>query len=310
MDREAIVKKLLCLGVMATPDVLEKIEKSGLDAYLGSIRSGACMVMEEGASKGESLRCCIGQVSAKPEITPEDFVEANADRFKRIRGLLLRKMDAVSINNMGMSSSKLSVVGMVKDNTSQGFVLEDGTGEVEVKATAMVKLDDVIGVRGWVREGKLFGEEIVYPDIPVNRPVNSLDNTLLLIGNATGGAGGADVTISPYAVIDKSGAEKSIPNPAWISLENGEKKMTVVIYKPDSPAGKEEALSWLMKRYIGSDISSVPSGDRVLETIPDLFWIVSENAPWSGNYKGVTLISFGQRNRALVDLRTRKIEIK
>ena len=310
MEREAIVKKLLSLGVMATPDILERIEKSGLDAYLGNIRNGGCMVMEEGASKGDALRCCVGQVSGKPEMTPEDFVQANVEKFKRIRDLLLRKMDAVSINNIGMTSSKLSVVGMVREKTSQGFVLEDGTGEVEVKATAIVKLDDVVGVRGWAREGKIFGEEIVYPDIPVNRPVSSMDSTLLLVGNAAGGEKGADVVLSPYAVIDKSGAEKSIPNPAWVFLEKGEKKMTVVIYKPDGQVSKEDALGWLMKRYIGADSVPVPSGDRVLEAIPDIFWIVSENVPWSGNYKGVTLISLGRRNQALIDLSTRKIEIR
>lgn len=310
MEKEAIVKKLLSLGVMATPDVLERIEKSGLEAYLGNIKNGGCMVVEEGVSKGEELRCSIGQFPVKSEMTPEDFVQANAEKFRRIRDLLLRKMDAVSITNISRTNSRLSVVGMVKEKTSQGFVLEDETGEVEVKATAIVKLDDVIGVRGWARDGKLFGEEIVYPDIPVNRPLNSLDNTLLLVGNATGGEGGADVVLSPYAVIDKNGVEKSIPNPAWVSLQKGEKKMTIVIYKPENQASKEDALGWLMKRYIGTDNIPVPSGDRVLETIPDILWIVSENVPWSGNYKGVTLISFGRRNRVLIDLNTRKIEIR
>jgi hypothetical protein len=312
MDREAIVKKLLSLGVMATPDVLERIEKTGLDAYLGNIEKGSCMVVEAGGGKGETLSCCIGQVASKPEMTPEDFVNANAEKFKRISNLLLRKMDAVSINNIGRTNSKLSVVGMVMEKTGQGFVLEDGTGEVEVRASAAVNPDDVIGVRGWVRDSRLFGEEVVYPDIPVNRKVNSMDNTLLLTGNAAGGSGseGADVIISPYAVVDSKGEEKSIPNPAWIFLEKGGKKMTIMVYKPAKKVSREDALGWLLKRYIGPDDVPAPSRDRILEEIPDIIWIFSENEPWAANYKGVTLISFGRRNRALVDLGTRKIEMR
>ncbi|MBN2331225.1 MAG: hypothetical protein JXC85_05420 [Candidatus Aenigmarchaeota archaeon] len=310
MEKEAIVKKLLSLGVMATPDVIDRIEKSGLDAYLGNISKGSCMVVQEGSGTDDAISCRVGQVSAKAEMTPDDFVQAIADKFKRIRDLLLRKMDAVSISNMSRISSKLSVVGMVKEKTGQGFVLEDGTGEVEVKSATPVRLDDVIGVRGWIRDGKLFGEEIVYPDIPVNRPIHSMKGKLLLVGNAAGAKGGADVVVSPYAASDGSGAEKSLPNPAWITLEKGDNSMTVVVYKPERLAVKNDALGWLAKRYIGTDGVPVPGGDRVLETIPDILWIVSENEPWSGNYKGVTLISFGQRNQALIDLNTRKIDIR
>ncbi len=309
MEREAIVRKLLSLGVMATPEILKKIETTGLDAFLEKTKKNRGMVIQVDEEAAEKLSCCVRGAATKLELTPDDIIQLNAEKYKRIRDFLLRKIEAVSINNIGRTNSKLSVVGMVKERTSQGFVLEDGTGEVEVRSQEKVELDDVVGVRGWVREKTLFGEEVVYPDIPMNRVVNNLDNTLLLAGEPGSQAKSADIVLTPLTVTDVEGNEKDIPNPAWIFLEKGNKKMAIIVYRPHEQTRKEDALAWLKKRYIGTDKIPAPSSERILETIPDILWVAAENEPWTENYKGVTLVSFGRGHHALIDLKTRKIEI-
>jgi hypothetical protein len=313
MEKEAIVKKLLSLGVMATPETLKKIETGGLDAFLEKIKKDSCMVIQEDVGDGETgegVTCCVQETSTKTEMTPDDIVQANGERYKKISNLLLRKMDAVSINNIGRTNTKLSVVGMVKEKTGNGFVLEDGTGEVEVKSSGQVDLDDVIGVRGWLREKTLFGQEIVYPDIPIDRQVNSMDIKVLLSGNGENPTKDADIILTPTTLGDSEGKEKNIPNPAWVFLEKGEKKITILLYKPPQQTGKEEVLAWMKKRYMGKGNVPAMSSEMVMETVPDVFWVVDEGEPWAANYKGVTLVSMGGKHQALLDLNTRKIEMR
>jgi hypothetical protein len=310
MEREDIVRHLLSIGVMATPETLKRIETDGMDIFLSKIGKDSTMVIQDEGGDDGQLSCCVSGPSAKPEMTTEDIVQANDEKFRGIRDLLLRKMDAVSISNIGRSNSKLSVVGMVNESTGQGFVIEDGTGEVEVRSSEKVELDDVIGVRGWIRDKALFADEIVYPDIPINRPVNTIDGKLLLMEDLSNNAEGADIALTPTKLVDKEGNERDIPNPAWISLEMGGKKLTILVYRPQKQASKEEVLSWLKKRYIGTDDLLAPGSERIMKTIPDILWIASANDPWTENYKGVTLISFGNGHQALIDMSNRKTEIK
>ena len=308
MEKEAIVRKLLSLGVMTTPETLKKIEEIGLDAFLEKISKSQGAVFHEEEKSRDRLSCCIAGPVERPEMTPDDVIKANAEKFRKISGLLLRKMDAVSIKNIGRTSAKLSIVGMVKDKTGQGFVLEDETGEIEVISNEKVELDDVIGVRGWLREKALFAQETVYPDIQIDRAVNSMDNTLLLLGESASKNREADMVLTPAFFRDAGGKEKAIQNPAWIFLEKGSKKMAIVVYRPEEKTGRDDVMAWLKKRYIGSGRAPAPEKSRIIETVPDIFWIVSANEPWTTNYKGITLVSFDNGNQASIDLRTRKIE--
>jgi hypothetical protein len=308
MEKEDIVRKLLSRGVMVSPDILEKIKDGGVDAFLEKTDTGACAVVGAGAKEGERLSCTIGAPGERGEMTPEDAAGANAEKYERIRKMLLRKVDAVSINNLGRSSSKVCVIGMVKDKVNGGFVIEDGTGEIEVRNSESVDLDDVIGIRGWLRDRTFFAEEILLPDIPMSREPGSMDNTILLSCGAAVHPGKADVILTP-CTIQENGKEKNLPNPAWIFLDKGKKKITVLVYKTDGKGRKEEALQWLKKRYVGKDSPPIAKKERVLEPIPDIFWIVSDNEPWTENYKGVSLVSFGEGHSARVDLKKRKIEV-
>lgn len=306
MEREEIIRKLMGRGVMVTPEILKKIEETGINDFLDKTDQGNSTVVDDVGGE-RMMKCIVGSSNTLSEMTPQDVITANMEKYEKIRKQLLRRVNAVSVSNIGRSSSKLCIVGMVKETMNGGFVLEDSTGEVEVKSEKKVELDDVIGVSGWVREKTLFAEEILYADIPMSREAVRMDNTLLLTSDPEKPAAGADVVITPYSLIEKD-EERDIPNPAWVFLQNGSKKMTVLVYRTDDHIGKEEAISWLKKRYLGGDTSPAPESGRILETVPDILWIVSKNDFWTENYKGVTIVSFGAGRNAVIDLRTRKVE--
>ena len=302
MDQKAIVRRLLDSGIMATPDDIKGIQKKGLDYFLKKAQAEvatSCAVKP--AEKMVCRRTCPKETG---EMTAADVIRYNSEKFEKISRMLLRKADAVSINNMG-GSGKICVVGMVREKTPDGFILEDSTGDVEVRTKEGVELDDVIGVRGWLRDGALFGEEILYPDVPISRQTVGMEGKVLLSCCNPTERGDADTVINPCGAGDGG----SCPKVAWFELESSGKNMTVVFYRPDKPADMKTAMSWLRKRYLGSGDGVAHESERIMETVPDIMWIFSEGGPWTGNYKGVAMVSFGEGHSALVNLSTREIEI-
>jgi len=302
MDQKAIVRRLLDSGIMATPDDIKGIQKNGLDYFLKKATADVATTPTEKPAKG--LVCRSANAKCASELTAADVIRCNSEKFEKISRMLLRKADAVSINNMG-GSGKICILGMVREKTPDGFILEDGTGYVEVRAKESVDLDDVIGVRGWLRDSALFGEEILYPDVPISRQIVGIDGRVLLSCGSSAEKGDADTVINPCS----SGESSDRPKVVWFELESSGKKMTVVFYRPDSPADMKTAMSWLRKRYLGSVDGVANESERIMEAVPDILWIFSEGEPWTGNYKGVAMVSFGEGHCAAVDLTTRKIEI-
>jgi hypothetical protein len=343
MKRDDIVRQLLGRGIMVTPEVLEKINSGeDMESIFQHATAKPCAVLSNfwgagdktngeahpvqkiqapappsaGSPKEESpkqkpdeqVKCTVLQTTLKHVMTPEEAVAMNMERFEKIRKMLLRKVDAVSIKNLGKSTQKVSIVGMVREKDGGGLILEDGSGEILVKAKDALRPDDIVGARGWARDGTFFAEEIFYPDVPINREPCTLGKKLILSCDGKPATKG-DFVLTPCALIG-SGEDKALTNPAWIFLESGGKKVTVLVYRPHSPASREDALSWLRKRYMsgGEDLFSGP--ENVIDDIPDIFWVVSGTDPWHENYKGVSIISFGGGHSATIDLSTGKIEIR
>ena len=306
MGNKEVVRKLLDRGIMVSPGTLERMKNSSIGDFLGTASSSRCAVISE--DDGATLKCSVAPARPPAELTTGDVAAAQTEKFEKIRKMILRKVSAVSINNAGRQSSKLCIVGMVKEKTGSGFVIEDGTGEIEVRSDEPAEPDDVIGVKGWVRDGRLFAEETVYPDVPMSREAGALPGSILLSFDPGAKPSGPEVVISPFSVAG-GGADSQLPNPAWICLEKGGSAVTMLVYRADGPAGKQAAISWLRKRYIGPDRLPAPSKDRILESVPDIFWVVGDGGSWRENYKGVTILSLGKGCSARIDLGNKEVSI-
>jgi hypothetical protein len=306
MDKQEIVRKLLSRGIMVAPETLEKMKGTETDESLAKKYEAAAGGIDT-TDKGK-LKCTLRAPEAQERITPDDAVRRNAQRFERLKSIFLGRTDAVSIRNLGRTTAKICIVGQVRENKRDGFMLEDTTGEIAVKAQEKAETGDVIAVKGWIRENVLFADDIVYPDIPINREINVMDGSVLLASERGIDDVPADVTLTPDT-LSGSGKERRMPNPAWVFLERGGAKITLLIYRTAESIDREKALSWLRRRYIGTEKGPLPNNDMVLDHVPDILWLISENEPWTVNYKGVTVISFGRRKKSLVDLKTRKVQI-
>jgi len=306
MTKEEIVRELLRKGIIVTPETLEKIEKQGMTAIDGETDAIA-QSAPAGAAK-KRITCRIKGVKLSREITVDDVVNINVQRYEAVRRMLLRKTSAVSINNIGRTNAKITVIGMVSETAEGGFVIQDTTGILHVRSTTRPDIHDVIAVSGWMRNGILVGEEISYPDIPLDREINTMTGKVLLTYERGSHEQNADVVITEDSLIEQ-GQERMITNPAWLFLENGTGKAVIFVYKTDNPVEKEDAVKMLKRRHIVRKETAIPNSAMVFETIPDIIWFISRNPPWVENYKGVSIISMPKGHNALINLKTRKVEM-
>ncbi|UCD02877.1 MAG: hypothetical protein JSV63_03800 [Candidatus Aenigmatarchaeota archaeon] len=298
MEKQTVVKDLLSRGIMVTPETLKKIEELGLESFLQQYKVDA-----------EKIQCSVHYTERPAEMTPQDAIKTSMMRYEKLKKILLTRADAVSISNAGKSTSKICVVGIVKEKTGEGFIIEDSTGEVRVGTGQAVDEGDVIAVRGWMRDNVLISEEILYPDVPLNRKISRMQGTILLTSEDQISREGADIVITPDTLVGQ-GKERRMPNPAWIFLEKGGKKTIVLVFVVGGAVDRKTAQNWLRKRYLGQENRPFANIDRVMEDIPDVLWIISKNDPWFENYKGVTIVSFGIGKRSLINLKTREVQLK
>jgi hypothetical protein len=309
MDKQQLVKELLSKGVMVTPQMLEKIVEEDTSRILKDASGSTCTVVHEQEPQSKSVKFRIRETEQPRDISPNDVIRANIRRYEALRKMLLRRISAVSISNSRGTSSRITLLGMVRERRGDTFVLEDATGTIDVKARIAVNDDDVIAVSGWIRNGTLFAEDVIYPDIPISREVNTMEGKVLLTFNQKEDKEGADIVLTPDA-LNGEGRERRMTNPAWVLLEDGNGRSTVFVYRAKGTVDRKVALSWLRKRVVLNGNFYATGSDNVLDPVPDIMWIISDNEPWSENYKGVTLVSFGKGHSALLDLKTRKIETR
>lgn len=305
MDKQALVKEFLKKGVLISPSDLEKMGT-------GQANCGGLPAAEPSHSAlKKGIKCTIKGLggSGGQQMTPEDAARVYRERFEKIRDMLLRKVDAVSIRNAAKESSAVSVVGMVRETAGGSFILEDTTGTITVRSQAKVGPDDVIAATGWVRDGVLVAENVIYPDIPISREAGSAKGTLLLSSGHRSQGGEFDVMLTPDTLTDAHG-EKRMGMPSWVLIEDGKGPgLSVFLHAHDGVADKETVLSWLRRRMVGNPGMHFGGNFQILDKIPDILWVIGKNEPWSENYKGVTMVSFGKGRQAVIDLRTRDVSL-
>ena len=136
------------------------------------------------SAKPRKLSVRIQRPNSLKRLTPDDFRSYYTNRYNSLRDILLKKMDIVSINKLGGSQTGASVIGMVRERVAGGFMLEDTTGEVEVLSKDRVDEDDVLGVVGDVREGRLVQTQMIWPDVPLTKEPNTIAGMTILLADS------------------------------------------------------------------------------------------------------------------------------
>lgn len=275
MDKAAAVRALAAAGVLVSPELLGNATAEQLEQLLKK-KPGQLFV----TALAEPLALRVERAPSAGDAAVADLVQAYQRKFERLRDLLLRRpelQDAVSLASM---SGRAAGIGMVRELTGTGFVLEDPTGTVEVvlpESTERPDIDDVIAVRGEMRGQQLVASELLFPDVPLPKQLPAVQGELLL------GVPG------PLSFLP-------ITSVAWARLG----ALTIVSWEPPTPLTERAAIRLLRKRWLPLAPRPGPIEPALLEPVPDILWLRCD-PPWTATYKGVTLIA---SQGASIDLAT------
>lgn len=305
MDKTEIVKKFYESGILVSPKELRDLSEEEINRILETGK-------KESADK-KNLSISLPPDERKRRVSAQDFIDYYNSKYEKIKGMLLKRMDVVSITNAGADPSPCGIIGIVKEMTQAGFILEDTTGEIEVIKSGISELekinpDDVFGLKGFVRENKFFPKEIVWPDIPFNRRIGRIEGMSVVLSKKIkeGMERDCDFVISEDQPKSKNGI-KINKNPEWINIAKNQDTIAILAFKTNN-ATKDDALFYLKKRSLPepNPIKSMESS-YIIEEIPDIFWLIQE-CEWAENHKGITIVSSGSQSFARVNLETRAVE--
>ncbi len=310
--KQQILKQFLEQGILLSPEALEKISDKDAEQVLEKAKSSGTVVYspeEEKVSPPETT-VEIRKIQKKQKLSTQDIARYYNSRFEGLREILLKKTgNIISVSNAKRSGGDITTIGMVREHTQRGFMIEDTTGQAEVISKAEDVLpDDVIAVKGSAREEKIFAEEIVWPDISMSHMHPDMAVNIVLIDKDGHMADEGAIVITPEAVFGIDKKKTALPNPGWITVSKGPRIVTILVYAPEKPVSSKEAFAWLKKRHLLPSKLHIRGAEDpfLIEPIPSLIWIVSSEK-WKENYKGVIVVSCSGNPPTEVSLATGEV---
>lgn len=271
MSKREIVGMFLKKGVLLSPEDLEKINKEN---YMQTLEK-----------KTSETKKQIVIEPKRGEMSSEEFIKTYNKKFEFLREILLKKIDAVSINKGRKVFSEVAIIGRVKDITARGFIIEDVTGETEVIGENKdVKVGNVLGMKGHFKENSFFPKQTIWPDISLENTPKPIGANITLTTKTKETMNG--LVICPNAKPSENmitGFDKL----GLIKMSKDGKEIRIVAYSPKNEINEEEAVKILKKRMISEEGII----DNLITEIPDILWIYNNKRNWTRNYKGVVIVS-------------------
>jgi DNA polymerase II small subunit/DNA polymerase delta subunit B len=178
MERQQIIKKILTAGY--------QLDSEALDFFVKNPKK-----VEEFFLKKENVKTpttitlgflddLLKEKEPERKINIKDYQNFFNERFGAIKSVFSRKAsltNLISVNKISPRLKNFSIIGMVREKARDGVVLEDTTGKVEIQFKNKDILSDVVEdeVLGVVCEQEgtvVFGENLIFPDIPLKHEVN------------------------------------------------------------------------------------------------------------------------------------------
>lgn len=140
-------------------------------------------------------------VKQDKKIILQDFTEYFKVRYKALKEILLNRqelLDSTSISKVlsKKDRGKVSIIGMVMNknitkNDNFIFEIEDSTGLIKViigkkdldlyNTAKEVMLDETLGIVGSFSNGVLFGQRIIFPDVPLTKELKKCPDDTYMI---------------------------------------------------------------------------------------------------------------------------------
>jgi len=297
MDKREAVKELLVKGKIPTPELIEKM----ISSKSQNLPVKTKPILEKAVS-GEPVKLVdvkITKPKIKEKLSTEDFTTYNNNKYDGLRKIISSKVDAISINKaMGMFG-EVGVIGIVKEKTPTGYVVEDTTGSINIVLNDYgIGPGDVIGITGQAKENKLFVKNIILPDIPLTQKYNLLDGVKLTLSRKKTNRPGDSANICLNT--------EGLSNGSRLVLSN-KGSLNILFYSPKSKIGAQECVESLKKRHLVVSSKEIisPKDEFIIEEVPDILWANSDTK-FTESYKGVVIISPG-KEEINIDLGTKKV---
>lgn len=273
MDKRDIIDIFLKNGLMLSPEEAEAVDEKNyiqmLEKRLKETKKDEVVVEEPKTGR----------------ISCEEFIKIYSRKFEFLRGILLKKTDAVSINKGKKVFSELTIIGRVKDMTPRGFVIEDVTGETEVASdNNSIKTGDVLGLRGFFRENCFSPNQVIWPDIPLENSPRPVHIKITLAPRFREGMGG--VVLCPSAR-KADNIISGFGRLGVIKISKHGRDLIVMAYSPSATLTEDEAVKMLKRRQIQEE----GMVDDMIYEIPGILWLLNNGKNWTRNYRGVVIIS-------------------
>ncbi|HDD46152.1 MAG TPA: hypothetical protein ENG42_01640 [Candidatus Aenigmarchaeota archaeon] len=302
MDKKDIVKLFLKNKMLISPRLLDTIKNGDVERIINTYKSMGVLVADvENEPKKDIVIKKLGIEKAK--IGVSDIVKHNQKKYNILRDILLKKVNAISINNLQVTRGDVWIVGMVSEREGN-LIVEDMSGNISLALDEDRKKDietgDIIALNGFYSNGRFVVKNIAWPDVSIEKRKEVIEDKINL--NKIGE--GVSIIVG-----EKSKIEKDVVNiskddtPLYIFIGIREKGCSILVHKANM--NKEECLSVLKKRqikYKGGILS------LALDKKPDIFWIINKD-DWTLNYKGIIIVSLKEDSSAVIDIKNGNVRI-
>ncbi len=268
MDRKEAFHLALSNGVLLSPQAVE-LTKDELMSLITKTKAKGGLVVQP-----EAVRITQRTVRAV-QMTSADYVKYYVNKYNALKAILDRKLpDSVAINKL--STGHATIVAMIRGGTDKGFMAEDPTGQIEVVAKEQPEQDVVVGITGYVRAGKLWAEQLIWPDVPLTHTPSTLPGLTAILKGRT-------IQIDDHSLTITT-------TPTWITVSRESQHVNILVYQTENPQPRQ----WLRYRHLNPSPTDINSTDDVwlLEPIPDIIWLLTEK-PFYDVYRGVVIFSPG-----------------
>ncbi len=162
-ERRKVLEMLWKNGIIATPEELDRIMKNGATNYTIKKETGYEILKSRDlfeASTGKS----------------ESFRKLFQDRYTKIKRILQSRVSVsspVDVEFAKISEGEVTVIAMVMDvrESRYGYIMEieDLSGSITAYAEnaigERILPDDILAIKGNVKNGKFYVKEVIYPDV-------------------------------------------------------------------------------------------------------------------------------------------------
>jgi DNA polymerase II small subunit/DNA polymerase delta subunit B len=265
----------------------------------------------------------IKRLEKKEKVSVLDYHSIRIKRYEYFQKILRSRIELVnliSINKITSKTKIFSLIGMINKINDDSIVLEDLTGQIEVKLLKKEFLveDEVIGVV-CNKNDEIVVKKIIFPDLPFQKNIkkteepyffhfltqefletyeNKFENWLkdypnswvFLLGNN-----------------DKYYDFSKLGNPAYFSFFDFVILLSSSEFLDKYGGAKEEILrNLLKKRHLNPKLNKELNDFYLLDPIPDLIVLKAERTSFF-NYKGISLLLCGPESFLSFNTKSREI---